>query len=320
MISLELAMALQMLEKMKPELTSYCYRMLGSMDDADDAVQETGIRVWQNWDSFRGDASFKTWVYRIATNLCLDRLRQAKRRALPVDVYDPAMSIVEPRDTLPEASWIWPAPAFADQPEESAVRRDTLQLAFIALLQTLPPRQRAVLILKDVFEWSSKEIADALDMSPAAVNSALQRARGSMEQARLRSGTFAAETSEPDRELLARYVDAFERFDIDALVSLFHEKGSMSMPPYTMWVQGRDHLARFFALTRWHCVGSRMIPITVNGGYPALAQYVPERDSSSLIPWGIHVLEMKDRQIMHITNFINRKNFARFGLPDPLDR
>jgi RNA polymerase sigma-70 factor, TIGR02960 family len=317
---IELALALQMLENMKPELTSYCYRMLGSMDDADDAVQETRIRVWQRWETFRGESSFKTWVYRIATNLCLDKLRQSKRRVLPVDVYDPAVSIAEPRDTLPEASWVWPAPDFADQPEEKAIRRDTLQLCFIALLQTLPPRQRAVLVLKDVFEWSSKEIADALDMSVAAVNSALQRARGAMEQARLRSSAFSAEASEPDRELLSRYMEAFERFDIDALVSLFHEEGSMSMPPFTMWVQGRDHLARFFALTRWHCEGSRFIPITVNGGYPALAQYVPDRESSSLVPWGIHVLEAKDGQILHIQNFINRKLFSRFGLPDPLDR
>ena len=317
---IELALALQMLENMKPELTSYCYRMLGSMDDADDAVQETRIRVWQRWETFRGESSFKTWVYRIATNLCLDKLRQSKRRVLPVDVYDPAVSIAEPRDTLPEASWVWPAPDFADQPEEKAIRRDTLQLCFIALLQTLPPRQRAVLVLKDVFEWSSKEIADALDMSVAAVNSALQRARGAMEQARLCSSAFSAEASEPDRELLSRYMEAFERFDIDALVSLFHEEGSMSMPPFTMWVQGRDHLARFFALTRWHCEGSRFIPITVNGGYPALAQYVPDRESSSLVPWGIHVLEAKDGQILHIQNFINRKLFSRFGLPDPLDR
>lgn len=317
---IELAFALRMLEEMKPELTSYCYRMLGSIDDADDAVQEISIRVWQRRDTFRGESSFRTWVYRIATNLCLDRLRQAKRRALPVDVYDPALPIAEPRDTLPETSWIWPAPAFADQPEDNAVRRDTLQLAFIALLQTLPPRQRAVLILKDVFEWSSREIAEALDMSPAAVNSALQRARGTMERSRLRSGAIAAEASEPDPELLSRYVEAFERFDIDALVSLFHEEGGMSMPPFTMWVRGRDHLSRFFALTRWHCEGSRFIPVATCGGYPALAQYVPDKDSASLVPWGIHVIAMKDRKILHVTNCINRKLFARFGLPDPLDR
>jgi len=317
---IDLAFALRMLEEMKPELTLYCYRMLGSIDDADDAAQETSIRVWRNWETFRGDSSFKTWVYRIATHLCLDRLRQSKRRALPVDVYDPAAAIIEPRDTLPEASWVWPAPALAEQPEETAVRRDTLKMAFIALLQTLPPRQRAVLILKDVFQWSSREIADALDMSPAAVNSALQRARGTMEQSRLRSGAIAAETSGPDRELLSRYMEAFERFDIDVLVSLFHEEGGMSMPPFTMWVQGREHLARFFALTRWHCEGSRFMPVAVNDGYPALAQYVPDKDASSMVPWGIHVIAVKDRRILHVTNYINRNLFARFGLPDPLDR
>ncbi|MFH5184172.1 sigma-70 family RNA polymerase sigma factor [Paenibacillus sp. TAB 01] len=138
---------------LKPGLTSFCYRMLGSMDDADDAVQETSIRVWQSWSTFRQDSSFKTWVYRIASNLCLDKLRQSKRRALPVDLFDPAVAIVEPRDTLPDSAWIWPSPDFEGNPEDRLIRRDTLQLCFIALLQTLPPRQRAVLILKDVFEW-----------------------------------------------------------------------------------------------------------------------------------------------------------------------
>jgi len=168
---------------LKPGLTSFCYRMLGCMDEADDAVQETSIRVWQSGSTFRQDSSFKTWVYRIASNLCLDKLRQSKHRALPVDLFDPVIAIVEPRNTLPDSAWIWPAPDFGGNPEDRLVRRDTLKLCFIALLQTLPPRQRAVLILKDVFEWSSKQIAETLAMSPAAVNSALQRAREKMDRA-----------------------------------------------------------------------------------------------------------------------------------------
>lgn len=312
--------AMQLFEELKPELTSFCYRMLGSTDDADDAVQETRIRVWQRWDSFRGDASFKTWVYRIASNLCLDKLRQAQRRALPVDLSDPALSIVEPRDTLPESAWVWPAPDWADSPEEIIVRRDTLQLCFIALLQSLPPRQRAVLILKDVFEWSSRQIAETLEMSPAAVNSALQRARAAVNQSQLRSNTLSAACSAPDQDLLSRYVEAFERFDIDALVSLFHEEGCMSMPPFTMWVRGKEDLSRFFSITRWHCEGSRFLPVTVNGGYPAVAQYVPDSDPSFLVPWGIHVIEVKDHKIFHVQNFINQELFPRFGLPERIPR
>lgn len=312
---------LQQFEHLKPGLTSYCYRMLGSFDDADDAVQETLIRVWRSEDSFRQESSFKTWVYRIASNICLDKLRQAKRRALPVDLYDPAAPIMEPRDTLPESSWIWPAPDYTDSPEEVVMRKDTLQLCFIALLHTLPPRQRAVLILKDVFDWSAKEIADTLGMSPAAVNSALQRARASMDQARLRSREFDRMDTEPDRELLMQYVEAFEKFDIDALVSLFHAEGSMSMPPFIMWVQGKDHLARFFSLTRGHCEGSRFFPVTVNGGYPAFAQYVPDSsDPSVLVPWGIHVVHVEDHLIYHVENFINPKLFAHCGLPARIDR
>lgn len=312
---------LQHFEKLKPELTSYCYRMLGSIDDADDAVQETYIRIWQSWSSFRQEASYKTWAYRIASNLCLDKLRQAKRRTLPVDLTGPAASIVEPRETLPDSSWIWPAPDSADHPEESLVRKDTLRLCFIALLQTLPPRQRAVLILKDVFEWTSKEIADTLGMSPAAANSALQRARETLDRAQLRSDEFSMMEAQPDRGLLSQYVEAFQQFDIDALVALFHEEGCLSMPPFPMWVQGKENLAKFYTLTRWHCVGSRFIPVTVNGGYPAFAQYVPgSSEESVLVPWGIQVVEIKDNRIFHVQSFINEKLFLRFGLPERLNR
>lgn len=317
----ETAVDLQLLENLRPELTAFCYRMLGSIEDADDAVQETSIRVWQSWDSFRQEASYKTWVYRIATNLCLDKLRQAKRRALPVDLSDPAVSIIEPRETLPDSSWIWLAPDFGDNPEDALIRKDTLQLCFIALLQALPPRQRAVLILKDVFEWSSKQIAETLGMSPAAVNSALQRARETMDRTKLRSDELSTMDAEPDRELLSRYVDAFEQFDIDALVALFHEEGCMSMPPFPMWIRGKEDLFKFFSITRWHCEGSRFQPVTVNGGYPALAQYAPNpEDASVLIPWGIHVLEVKDQKILHVQNFINTKLFSRFGLPEQIHR
>jgi len=316
----ETAEELQLFEKVKPGLTSYCYRMLGSIEDADDAVQETYIRVWQSWKGFRQDSSFKTWVYRIASNLCLDKIRHTKRRMRPVDRFEPAASIVEPRDMLPDSAWVWPAPEFSQSPEDIVVRRDTLQVCFIALLQALPPRQRAVLILKDVFEWSSKQIAETLDMSPAAVNSALQRARETMEREKLRSDEFVVSGDEPDQELLSRYVEAFEQFDLDALVALFHEEGRMSMPPFPMWIRGKRDLSAFFSLTRWHCEGSRFVPVTANGGYPALAQYVPGGEEGALIPWGIHMIEVRDGQVYHVQNFINTKLFTRFGLPAQLDR
>jgi len=307
-------------EKLKPELTSFCYRMLGSIADADDAVQETWIRAWRSWPSFREQASRKTWIYRIASNVCMDKLRQAKRRALPVDLLDPASIIQVPRETLPESSWIWPAPDFADDPERAMMRKDTLQLAFIALLQTLPVRQRAALILKDVFEWSSRQIAEALGTTPAAVNSALQRARETMSRAGLRSEELCMMEAKPDPELLSRYVRAFEQFDIPALVALLHEEGCMSMPPFPMWVRGKDDLAAFFAATRWHCEGSRFLPVTVNGGYPAFAQYAPSDDPSVLVPWGIHVIVEKDGKILHAQNFINANLFSRFGLPEQIRR
>lgn len=316
----EIAFDVQWFERLKPQLTSFCYRMLGSADDADDVVQETYIRAWQSWSSFRQQSSPQTWIYRIASNACLDRLRQAKRRVLPVDFSDPAASIIAPRETLTESSWVWPAPDADGNPEDQAVRKETLRLCFIALLQTLPPRQRAALILKDVFEWSAKEIADTLGTSPAAINSALQRARETMDRAQLRSGELSSMDSHPDHELLARYVEAFEQFDVQALVALFHEDGCMSMPPFPMWIRGQDDLSKFFTLTRGHCEGSKFIPVTCNGGYPALAQYMPSQDPAVLVPWGIHVIEAKDTRILHVQNFINTELFTRFGLPAHIDR
>ncbi|MBD2848167.1 sigma-70 family RNA polymerase sigma factor [Paenibacillus sp. IB182496] len=316
----ETAQPLRLFDDLKPELTSYCYRMLGSIDDADDAVQETFIRVWQGWDAFRQESSFKTWVYRIASNLCLDKLRQAKRRVRPIDLSGPAQTIVEPREVLPDESWIWPAPDFSNQPEQVFFRRDTLHICFVTLLQLLPPRQRAAILLKDVFEWSAKEIAETLGMSPAAVNSALQRARATLEREQQSSDAFSVNEEAPDQELLARYVEAFEQFDINALVALFHEEGQMSMPPFPMWVRGKEDLFQFFTLTRGHCEGSRFLPISANGGYPALAQYMPDKEADGLVPWGIHMLEVRDNKILHVQNFIHQKLFSRFGLPERIHR
>ncbi|MCZ8517798.1 sigma-70 family RNA polymerase sigma factor [Paenibacillus filicis] len=305
----------KLFESLKPGLTSYCYRMLGSIFDADDAVQETFIRIWQSRAQFRHESSPKTWAYRIASNVCLDKLRQAKRRALPMDLIDPAVSIEEPRHKRDHSAWIWPAPHAEGDPEDSLVRRDTLRVSFLALLQTLPSRQRAVLILHDVFRWPANQTAEALGMTPAAVNSALQRARGTMTRTKLRSDELRHTDAEPDLNLLSRYVDAFERYDIDALLELFHENGSLSMPPFDMWVCGRADLASFYKITRSHCEGSRLLPISANGQNSAYAQYMWSPKERSFVPWGIHVLELKGNKILHIHTFIDSELFSRFELP-----
>lgn len=307
------------LEEMRSELTGYCYRMTGSIFEAEDAVQDTMIRVWQNWDQVQQEASRKAWIYRIATNVCLDRLRNAKRRALPMDLSEPAAIITEPRDNLPRNSWIWPAPDAAGDPANIAVSRDTIRLSFIAMLQTLPPRQRAVLILQEVFRWSAEETANAMGMTAAAVNSALQRARATIARHKLRSDALQGGDADEDRQLLDRYVEAFEQYDIGALLALFQEEGSLSMPPFTMWVRGSTKLSLFYNTTRSHCVGSRLLPIRANGNAPAFAQYVPAGQDGRLVPWSIQILEIRHGKIDHVHHFIDCGLFARFGLPDGLD-
>jgi RNA polymerase sigma-70 factor (TIGR02960 family) len=305
---------LESVEQMRPELTAYCYRMLGSIFDADDAVQDTFTRAWQNLHLFRQESSLRHWVYRIATNVCLDQLRSAKRRALPMDLSDATHPIVVPNDTTPLTEWIWPLADAEGDPADLVMRKDTIRLAFIATLQLLPPRQRAVLVLHDVFHWSASETGVAMEMSTAAVNSALQRARATMNRAKLRSDGLRQADAEIDHQLLDKYVAAFERFDLAELVALFREDGSLSMPPFVMWVQGKTDLASFYEATRWHCLGSRLIPLKVNGNTPAFAQYAPS-SHGTLEPWGIHVLEIQDRQIAHVHTFIDAALYPRFGLP-----
>lgn len=310
---------MDMLEEMRSELTGYCYRMMGSIAEAEDAVQDTLLRAWQKWDQVREFSSRRAWMYRIATNICLDRLRSAKRRALPMDLSEPAAVIAEPRDNLPRNSWIWPAPDTAVDPGDILINRETVRLSFIAILQLLPPRQRAVLILSDVFRWSAGETAIAMEMTVAAVNSALQRARATIARSDLRSDELQQGDAQADERLITRYVEAFEQYNIDALLALFHENGSLSMPPFTMWVRGSSDLASFYSATRSHCLGSRLLPVRANGDSPAFAQYVPAGGDGLLTPWAIHILEMNHGQIAHIHHFIDPGLFARFGLPGGLD-
>ncbi|WP_310830804.1 sigma-70 family RNA polymerase sigma factor [Paenibacillus pedocola] len=308
-----------LMEELRSELTGYCYRMMGSIAEAEDAVQDTMIRVWQNRDQIRQYSSRKAWVYRIATNVCLDRLRSAKRRALPMDLSEPAAIIMEPKDSMPRSAWVWPAPDTANDPVDILVSRETIRLSFIAIMQKLPPRQRAVLILLDVFRWSAKEVADAMGMTVAAVNSALQRARATIAQSNLRSDEYHEEDVQTDQQLVTRYMEAFEQYDIEALIALFHENGSLSMPPFTMWVRGSINLSSFYNITRSHCLGSRLLPVRANGNTPAFAQYVPSGRDGLLSPWSIQVLEIKQDKIAHIHYFIDPDLFARFGLPAGLD-
>ena len=307
------------LEAFRPPLTRYCYSMLGSIFDAEDAVQDTVIRAWQHWGEVENPAARRSWMFRIATNVCLDRLRQMKRRALPMDLTAPVPQIAEPRDTLPAESWVWPAPDYLigfrpEDPAESLVRKDTVRLAFVAALQKLPPKQRAVFVMREAFGWSATEIAALLGITAAAANSALQRARVTVSRTDLTS-----QSSEPDaqsRDVLDRFWQAFERYDVPALAALFHEDGSLSMPPFVMWVKGRPLVREFYELTRPHCKGSRLLPVSVNatGG---LAQYAPAPDGR-LRPWGIHVPEIRSGRIAHVYTFIHKGLYERLGLPESL--
>jgi RNA polymerase sigma-70 factor (TIGR02960 family) len=308
------------LENLRPELTRYCYRMLGSIFDADDAVQDTLMRAWQHWDQFDGQSSRRYWIYRIATHTCLDHLRRAKRRAMPMDISEATSPVVEPRDIRPGDAWVWPASDAAlglesVDPVERAVLQETIRLAFVAALQTLPPRQRAVLILRDVFGWTAKETGGLMGMSTAAVNSALQRARGSIARANLSADAVRDDTQH--NELLDRYVDAFERFDIEGLVALFHEDATFSMPPFVMWVRSAADIRDFYRLTRHHCEGSRLIPVRVNGTQ-GFAQYAQSPYGGPPAPWGIHVPVVRTGKISHLHTFIDARLYARFGLPESL--
>ena len=238
------------LEEYRRELTGYCYRMLGSVFDADDAVQETMLRAWRGIDGFEGRSAARSWLYRIATNVCLDMLRSRQRRARPMDLGPSSTAESPIGPVLPEQAWVQPIPDGRvlpgdGDPAELAAQRDSVRLAFVAALQHLPARQRAVLILREVLRWQAAEVADLLDTSVASVNSALQRARATLA-ARDAAVSSPQPVSAGQQDLLARYVDAFQRYDIDSLVSLLHEDVIMSMPPYDFWLRGPANVARWF--------------------------------------------------------------------------
>jgi RNA polymerase sigma-70 factor (ECF subfamily) len=302
------------------ELTGYCYRMLGSSFDAEDAVQETMVRAWRGIGDFEGRSALRSWLYRIATNVCLDALSGRQRRALPMDLagdpYPPIEhSLVGRR---PSSAWVEPVldrQVLADDadPAEQAVTRESIRLAFVAALQHLPPRQRAVLILREVLRWKADEVAELLDTTVASVNSALQRARATLAAA---GGDLPPRPLDDDqRDLLARYVDAFERYDIDAFVRLLHDDATQHMPPFEMWLRGAGDIGTWMLGPGKGCRGSRVLATQANGS-PAVAQWRPT-DDGGFAPWALHVLEVSAGRVAHISSFLNLDNelFRALGLP-----
>ncbi len=288
------------LEQHRGELTGYCYRMLGSPFDAEDATQETLVRAWRNIDRFEGRAALRTWLYRIATNVCLDMVEARKRRAMPMDLGPAQEPVAANLNVRPESDWVEPIPdarvAPDGDPAEVAVARETIRLAFVAALQHLPPKQRAVLILCEVLRWQAAEVAELLETSVASVNSALQRARATLETRNLSPEAQPAVEDEADAELLARYVDAFERYDMEALTSLIHEDATQSMPPYDMWLAGRDDIFAWWFGPGAGCRDSKVVPTLAANGAPAFGQYKPNDAGDGYEPWALQVLEVVGRQ------------------------
>ena len=308
------------LEQYRRELVGYCYRMLGSVFDADDAVQETMVRAWRGIEGFEGRSSMRSWLYRIATNVSLDMLRGSQRRASPIDMGPSGTNDSFTGATLPEQTWVQPIPdssvlPASSDPAEVAAAKETIRLAFITALQCLPPRQRAVLILREVLRWQAAEVAELLGSSVASVNSALQRARATMA-ARQTEAPMADVVGEDQRALLARYVDAFERYDITSLVGLLRDDAVMSMPPFDFWLRGPAEMGRFFLGVGGVCRGSRLVATEANG-CAAYGSYKPG-DDGTFKPWAIQVIEISGGRIVGHHNFVDPSLFAAFGLPASL--
>ena len=311
------------LEGHRSELTAYCYRMLASPFEAEDAVQETFIRAWRSYDRFEGRAALRSWLYRIATNVCLDMLSGRERRALPMDLGPSQAPEAANLNVLPETTWIQPVPdglVGADgDPAEVAVARETIRLAFVAALQHLPPRQRAVLILCEVLRWKASEVAELLETSVASVNSALQRARATLDAGKIGSADPAPPLSEADRELLERYVAAFEAYDIERLTGLIREDATQSMPPFDLWLTGRDDIFAWWFGPGIECAGSRIIPTRSANGSPAFGQYKPSPEGG-YEPWALQVIELSEGRIVEMSFFLDTAVlFPLFGLPPRLD-
>ena len=281
------------------------------------------IRAWRGLDRFEGRAALRSWLYRIATNVCLDMLGGRERRARPMDLGPSREPIEANLSTLPEVTWIEPIPdgrvAAEGDPAALTEARETIRLAFVAALQHLPPRQRAVLILCEVLRWKASEVAELLETSVASVNSALQRARATLEASDVSLAEASGSLDEADADLLARYVRAFEEYDMEALTSLIREDAIQSMPPYELWLSGREDMLSFWVGPGATCRGSRMIPAGSANGSPAYGQYRPSADGG-YEPWALQVIEVEDGRIAELTFFLDTDAvFPLFGLPPRLD-
>ncbi len=311
------------LEQHRAELTGYCYRMLGSAFEAEDAVQETLVRAWRGYDRFEGRSSLRSWLYRIATNVCLDMLSASQRRARPIDLGPPSSADEPLGPALPETAWLEPIPdsrvtPASSDPAEVAIARETIRLAFVAALQHLPPRQRAVLILREVLRWKASEVAELLDSTVASVNSALQRARATLAASDVSTTDRADSLDDEQRRLLTRYVDAFQRYDLDALTSLLHEDATWTMPPYELWLRTHLDMKKWCLGPGIGCRGSRLV-LTFANGSPAFGQYKPA-DAGGHEPWSLQVLEISNGRISGITFFLDTARFfPLFGLPPRLE-
>ncbi|MFJ6666374.1 sigma-70 family RNA polymerase sigma factor [Streptomyces sp. NPDC091383] len=314
------------LEKHRTELTGYCYRMLGSAFEAEDAVQDTLVRAWRGHERFEGRSSLRSWLYRIATNVCLDMLTAGGKRARPMDLTDAtplARAALSPR---PDHTWLEPVPdarvlPAVDDPAEAAVAKESIRLAFMAALQQLPPKQRAVLILREVLAWRASEVAELLDTSVASVNSALQRARATLAEraAAGAAGEVCDPLDEEQQKLLERYVKAFEGYDMAALTALLHEDAAMTMPPFDLWLRGPADITGFMSTIGASCAGSRLVPVRANG-LPAFAHYKPDPENGGFSPWAVQVLELSEGRITGFHCFLDtRRWFPLFGLPLQLE-
>jgi RNA polymerase sigma-70 factor (ECF subfamily) len=287
--------------------------MLASPFEAEDAVQETMVRAWRGYKGFEGRAALRSWLYRIATNVCFDLLNGRERRPRPMDLGPAGAPVFENLNVPAEVTWLEPTPT----PEEAALESESVRLAFVAALQHLPPRQRASLILAEALRWQATEIAELLETSVASVNSALQRARATIAA---RDMTVSEPLGAEERALLERYVAAFEAYDIDALTSLIHEDAIQSMPPFDLWLSGRDDIFTWWFGPGIGCKGSRVVPAGFANGCPAFGQYKPAEDGDGYVPWALQVIDVSRGRIGELTFFLDTERlFPLFGLPLQLE-
>lgn len=311
-------------ERYRRELHVHCYRMLGTLDDADDLVQETFLKAWRKRKSNFGPETIRPWLYRIATNTCLDALKRRPSRIMPWHVGPPALDGSQPVGSSPELPWLQPYPDRWLPADERLVARQTIEIAFLAAIHVLPPRQRAVLILRDVLDWSANDTADALSTSVAAANSALQRARTTMKalHATTSNGAATAPTAE-ERVVLAQFIEAWERSDIAAIAALLREDARWSMPPAPLWHGSREVIVAAMRValgpaSRAQLGQMRQVALDGANRQPACAIYLRSRGDEQYHAFGINVLRIEDGKIAEVTAFLDARLFPAFGIPSSL--